>query len=148
MRLLLPLAALVAVTACAGGERASTPTCADSCTVTVRALVPDGTDTVYLAGNLPVLGPWRPDGMAMSGDGRERTARVQVPPGTTFEYKFTLGTWDREALGAAGTVPPNHRLVVDADVAVSHQIADFKKDPRAYMADWEGSKVRGRLELG
>jgi predicted alpha/beta superfamily hydrolase len=145
MRLHRPLAALLALTACAGGERSSTHTCADSCAVTVRALVPEGTDTVYLAGNLPALGPWRPDGMAMSGDGRERTAHVQVPPGMTFEYKFTLGTWDREALGAAGPVPPNHRLMVDADIVVSHDLAGFRKDPREYMADWEGSGVRGRL---
>jgi len=142
MRFSLPLAALVAVAACGGGSR-STPD--DCCTLTVKVSVPDGTDTVYLAGNLPELGPWRPDGRVMTGDGRERSATVSVPAGTTVEYKFTLGSWDREALGANGTVPSNHRLVVDANTAVSHRIAEFKKDPRAYIADWEGSGVTGRL---
>ena len=107
--------------------------------------VPEGTGTVYLAGDLPDLGPWRPDGRALEGTGRERTVRVTAPPGTTFEYKFTLGTWDREALSPAGTVPPNHRLVLTTDTVVVHEIADFKKDQREYIADWRGSGVQGRL---
>ncbi len=111
----------------------------------MRAAVPEGTGTLYLAGNLPSLGPWRPDGIAMAGTGRERAVQLTVPPGTTFEYKFTLGSWDREALGPAGTVPPNNRLEVDGDVEASHDIADFKKDPREYFADWRGSGVEGRL---
>jgi predicted alpha/beta superfamily hydrolase len=68
-----------------------------------------------------------------------------APPGTELEYKFTLGSWDREALGRAGTVPPNHRLRVERDTVVVHEIADFKKDVREYIADWRGSGVRGRL---
>jgi predicted alpha/beta superfamily hydrolase len=115
------------------------------CEATIRARVPDGTGTVYLAGSLPDLGPWRPDGRAMAGEGRERSVRITAPPGTAFEYKFTLGSWDREALGPTGTVPPNQRLVFASDTQVIHEIADFKKDPREYIADWRGSGVRGRL---
>ena len=118
---------------------------ADCCTATIHARVPEGTGTLYLAGNLPELGPWRPDGLAMSGSGRERTAQVTAPPGTTFEYKFTLGTWDREALGPTGTVAPNHQLLIEDDVEASHEITGFKKDPKEYIADWEGSGVLGRL---
>ena len=86
------------------------------CTPTIRALVPEGTGAVYLAGNLPALGPWRPHGLRMTGAGRERTARVTAPRGTVLAYKFTLGGWDREALGPEGLVPPNNRLTVDGDV--------------------------------
>jgi enterochelin esterase-like enzyme len=118
---------------------------ATCCTATIRVLVPEGTDTVYLAGSLPALGPWRPNGMVMEGTGRERAARVTAPPGTAFEYKFTLGTWDREALDSAGRVPPNNQLVIAANMEVVQTIAAFKKDPRDYIADWEGSGVEGRL---
>jgi enterochelin esterase-like enzyme len=107
--------------------------------------VPEGTGTLYVTGNLPTLGPWNPIGKAMTGEGRERRAAVSVPPGTTFEYKFTLGSWDREALAPSGAVPANHQLLVDGDVEVSHNIAAFKKDPRDYIADWKGSGVLGRL---
>ncbi|MGE3525419.1 MAG: alpha-amylase family glycosyl hydrolase [Gemmatimonadales bacterium] len=115
------------------------------CTVTIRVRVPAGTDSVYLAGSLPRLGPWRPDALALTGRGRERVARITVPRGMVFEYKFTLGTWEREALGRAGVVPPNYRLVPTRDTVVVHDIADFKKPVSAYIADWKGSGVKGRL---
>lgn len=136
-------ALLVAAPGSPAAQVAAPP--ATCCTVSVHVRVPAGSGTVYLAGNLPQLGPWRPDGLAMTGQGRDRTAQVTVTPGTAFEYKFTLGSWDREALGSAGLVPPNNRLVVVGDTVVVHQVPDWKKDPREYIADWRGSGVQGRL---
>ena len=138
------LAAAVAA-AHPGGVRPIREAAPRCCTVTIHLRVPEGTGLVYLAGNLPELGPWRPDGRAMQGAGRERSTEVTAPPGTTFEYKFTLGTWDREALGPAGTVPPNHQLVVSRDTLVAHEVAAFKRDVKDYFADWPGSGVEGRL---
>jgi glycosidase/S-formylglutathione hydrolase FrmB len=117
------------------------------CTATIRVRVPEGTDTIYLAGNLPQLGPWRPDGLALmgGGGGRERVGQITVPRGVAFEYKFTLGSWEREALGHAGTVPPNHQLLLERDTVVVHEITDFKRDPVEYIADWKGSGLQGRL---
>lgn len=145
LRLALALAALLAVASGATKEAPAQESAADCCTVTIRALVPQGTGTVYLAGNLPELGPWQPDKLAMTGAGRERIAQVKAPKGTTLEYKFTLGTWDREALGHDGVVPPNNQLLIDGNVEASHEIAEFKKDPKEYIADWEPSGVKGRL---
>ena len=118
---------------------------AKCCTATIRVSVPEGTGTLYITGNLPELGPWQPDRLAMTGEGRERVARLTAPRGTEFEYKFTLGTWDREALSSSGTVPPNYQLLIDGDVEAFHEIADFKKDPEEYFADPKGSGVKGRL---
>jgi predicted alpha/beta superfamily hydrolase len=112
--------------------------------VTIRARVPDGTGTVYLTGNAPELGPWRPDGRAMDGAGRDRTLRLTVPRGETLEYKFTLGSWDREALGPNGTAPPNHQLRINAHTEAAHDVPEFK-DVGKYVADWKGSGVQGRL---
>ena len=81
----------------------------------------------------------------MTGTGNERTVEISASPGTTLEYKFTLGSWDREAVNASGIVPPNHRLVLDRDTVVTEEIAGFKRDPREYIADWRGSGVKGRL---
>jgi predicted alpha/beta superfamily hydrolase len=141
----LALAVLLAAAPCAAMRQAATDPAPACCTATIRVTVPEATGTVYLAGSLPELGPWRPDGRAMVGAGRERTARVTAPRGTTLEYKFTLGTWDREALSPAGAVPPNNRLLIDRDVEAIHEITGFKRDPREYMADWAGSGVVGRL---
>lgn len=115
-------------------------------TVTIRAIVPEGVSAVYLAGNLEALGPWRADGLAMSGAGRERVATLRVADGATLEFKFTLGSWDREGLGPSGTVMPNNRLLVDGDEDVTVTVTDFKKDSREYIADWRGSGVIGRLD--
>jgi predicted alpha/beta superfamily hydrolase len=111
----------------------------------LSATVPEGTGTLYLSGSTPGLGPWDPAALPMKGDGTVRTVRFTVPPGTELEYKFTLGSWDREATGPSGVVMPNHRLRVDGDVEATHEIGDFKKETREYMADWEGSGVLGTL---
>ena len=41
-------------------------------------------------------------------------------------------------------VPPNHRLVIDADVEARHEIPAFK-EPMRWIEDWEGSGVEGQL---
>jgi glycosidase/predicted alpha/beta superfamily hydrolase len=139
MRRAFSVALLLAASA---SLQAQAPAC---CTVTITARVPEGTGTVYLTGSLPALGPWRADGLALTGTGHDRSARLTVPPGSGFEYKFTLGTWEREALGYAGAVPPNYRLVVARDTTVVHDVADFKKPVATYIADWKGAGVRGTL---
>jgi hypothetical protein len=83
--------------------------------------------------------------MAMTGTGRERSATFTAPPGTTVEYKFTLGSWQREALGTGGTIHQGYRLRLDRDTLLVHRIPAFKRDPRDYIADPRGSGVLGRL---
>ena len=135
------LAALAALAVAPGQAHQA----ADCCTATIHARVPEGTAQVYLSGSIPELGPWKADARLMSGVGRERTVRVTVPVGTTVEYKFTLGTWEREALDSAGKVPPNYRLVLSSDTVVTHDVPAFKREQREYIADWRGSGVLGRL---
>jgi enterochelin esterase-like enzyme len=143
-RLVAAVATLLAVAPGASAQVAAAPP-ASCCTATLRVRVPEGLGTVYLAASLPELGPWRPDGRALEGTGRDRSVRITAPAGTTVEYKFTLGSWDREALGPDGATPPNYHLELDRDTVVAHDIAAFKKDPREYIADWRGSGVQGRL---
>jgi predicted alpha/beta superfamily hydrolase len=125
------------------GQELQTPT--RQSTATIRVLVPEGTGSVYLAGSLPELGPWRPDARIMAGEGRERVTRFTAPTGTSLEYKFTLGSWDREALGADGKVPANHRLLLAGQVEARHEVTAFKAGNGQYIVDWEGSGVEGRL---
>src|SRR2546428_566439 len=65
--------------------------------VVFRVRVPDSTPKnakVYLAGSLPVLGEWKPDGMKMKrlDDGRYAVTLL-LPVGATLEYKLNLGSW-------------------------------------------------------
>lgn len=137
-----PIAFIAAFLFAASCAKEAAPPC---CTATITAVVPEGTPAVYLAGGLESLGSWKADGMLMTGEGRERVARVHASKGTDFEYKFTLGSWDLEALGPSGAAMENFRLTVDGDVEARHEIGDFKKGVAAYIADWKGSGVRGTL---
>jgi hypothetical protein len=74
MRYPLVLAALLTGVGCAKQEPPVQESRAECCTATIRALVPEGTGTLYLAGNLPELGPWEPDALAMEGAGGELRA--------------------------------------------------------------------------
>lgn len=119
---------------------------APCCSLSLRVRVPAGTGPVYIGGNLPELGPWHADGRRLDGTGTERTTRFTIPAGTVLEYKYTLGSWDREAVGTdPAIVPPNHRVLVSRDTEVVDSVIQFKKDPRDYLADWRGSGVLGRL---
>lgn len=138
MRLLAFLSAFLALASCAK----EAPPC---CAATITVLVPEGTPAVYLAGNLESLGVWKADGALMLGEGRTRVVRLHAPKGTELEYKFTLGGWDREALGPSGAAMENFRLRIDGDVEARHEIADFKKGVAAYIADRKGSGVKGTL---
>ncbi|MEO8201283.1 MAG: alpha-amylase family glycosyl hydrolase, partial [Gemmatimonadota bacterium] len=131
---------------------------APCCTVTFKVRVPEVTGTVYLAGSLAEAGSWRPDGLALTGAGRERRVAVTAAPGTTLRYKFTLGSWDREALNPDGSTPGDNEIVLDRDTVVVHEIAGFRSQEDAetgrraaalalhgYIAHPESSGVQGRL---
>lgn len=135
------LAAIGLVTACTN-EANNTDEC---CAVEIRIAVPDQTGTVYLTGNLDELGPWVPDKVPMQGTGNERSAVVNVAPGFDFEYKFTLGSWETEALGPSGTVMPNFHHSADADAVLTHDIERFRVGPEPFMDDWQNSGVLGAL---
>ena len=138
---LLISVALAACTERPAGETAG----ADCCSVTVRITAPGDIGDVYLTGNQEALGPWQPDSYLMASDGLERSAQIEMPSGTEFEYKFTLGSWNRQALAPSGTVLPNFRVLVDDSLEVNHDIEAFQADPVTYIDDWQGSGVQGTL---
>ncbi|MBT8136735.1 MAG: hypothetical protein KJO54_06955 [Gammaproteobacteria bacterium] len=119
----------------------------DCCDIRLVTEVPPDSGAVFMTGNLPQLGPWRPDGQLMSGDGEIRTTIIRVARGQTFEYKFTLGSWDREALNADGHVPANFSVLADAHKEVTHRITRFKPDPLTYFDDWRAAGIKGRMEF-
>ncbi|MEM8486714.1 MAG: alpha/beta hydrolase-fold protein [Bacteroidota bacterium] len=116
-----------------------------SVTILFQIEVPDDTPAVYITGNLPALGPWQPDALALEGTGSKRTVNVQMPRDHALEYKFTLGSWDREAVDAAGSVMPNFQLTASNNATTEHTLEAFKQDPLVYLEDWQSAGILGSM---
>ena len=133
------VAMIVALSACAATAHQTT----------IRATVPEGTPVVYVAGSVPELGAWDPSKVPMQGSGNERVLRFD-PAGDAreIEFKLTLGSWSREALGKDGNIMQNQRVSRDGEVQVA--VAAFREDraqeARANpQANPEGGGVLGNI---
>ena len=65
---------------------------------------------LFVAGSPTELGGWKPDGVAMRREGDRFVAAVRVPAGP-FEWKVTLGSWDRCETNADGSERTNRASV-------------------------------------
>jgi enterochelin esterase-like enzyme len=111
----------------------------------LQVAVPPETETVFVSGNLPELGPWDPGRFPMQGHGTTRTAVLSVPRGHRVEIKFTLGSWDTEALAPDGSIPPNHVILADQDKEVALTVTAFREGVDKFLADVSGAGVLGKL---
>ena len=86
--------------------------------------------TIYIAGNLPAIGSWDPNTIAMRDDGKEGDAAagdgiwslaVQVPAGAEIQYKYTnSGTPGEWTPGEE--FPVRHRTLQIAEVTAAPRI--------------------------
>lgn len=102
-------------------------------TTTITVTVPSNTDatgrTVYLAGNLSVLGTglpdWNPAGIAMTRvDATHWRTALTSPANTTLQYKFTLGDWSTVEKNASCADVGNRSRVLTGG-PVSDTVANF-----------------------
>lgn len=61
---------------------------------------------VFVSGDAAALGGWRADGLRLSREGDAWVGRATLPGGR-FEWKATLGTWERCEVAADGAERPN-----------------------------------------
>jgi predicted alpha/beta superfamily hydrolase len=100
--------------------------------VTFSVSSPDLADTtkVFITGGLQELGFWDPSKVAMQNEGNHLwSIKISVSKGTSIEYKFTLGSWDREAADANGQAFQNFILYTKADTTVKHNLFFWKAGP-------------------
>jgi hypothetical protein len=86
---------------------------------------------VYIVGSSKELGNWQPDSVALkkSEDGIwSRT--ILFEKGKSVEFKFTLGSWEKEALNPDGTIPQNHVLLVSGDTVLNYTVGSFNSGVR------------------
>jgi predicted alpha/beta superfamily hydrolase len=84
-------------------------------------------NAVYITGNHPNLGFWDPSVAALRKfpDGHWEKS-IGVLCGTSLEYKFTLGSWETEALDESGQTLPNFHLTVEKDSVITVEIPGWK----------------------
>jgi predicted alpha/beta superfamily hydrolase len=87
----------------------------------------DGTD-VFVTGSISRLGPWDPGRVKMISLGNHRwQKRIPCPNLTSVEYKYTLGTWEREGAQSNGAPLPNSAIQVKADTETHDSILFWTK---------------------
>lgn len=77
---------------------------------------------VYLTGSSAELGAWDPSKVAMDSTGKHTWSKQLYLKENSVAYKFTLGSWDREATDEQGQPLPNFSLQLNQDTVVRHEL--------------------------
>lgn len=87
----------------------------------------DTSCSVYITGNLKELGSWNPSKAPMQkvSDNLWRKTFL-LEKDSDVEFKFTLGSWSKEALDKDGHVPHNNILSVKNDTTIVFKIDKWK----------------------
>ena len=77
----------------------------------------DGNSEYFVAGNLPAIGSWSPDGLRFKRNAEgQLAATFTAPVDTVVEFKLTKGTWGTVEKDAAGGDIANRRLRVQSQL--------------------------------
>ncbi len=78
---------------------------------------------VYITGGLPQLGDWDPAKVKMTYQGNHTwLQKIQLQQPQSFEYKYTLGSWDREATDARAQALPNFSVKATKDTLITDEV--------------------------
>ena len=87
---------------------------------------PPSSSTIYITGNHEEIANWDPSKITLTQDPDNTWSKtISVEEGTHLEYKFTLGSWETEALTKEGNVLPNFTLTVKADTVINTLIYNW-----------------------
>lgn len=81
------------------------------------------TDKVYITGNAPEIGNWNPSAVQLKRISKNYWERTfSFPAGTNLAFKFTKGSWAKEAIYKSGEVPADFALKVNKDTTFFRRI--------------------------
>ncbi|MBK9449913.1 MAG: histidine kinase [Bacteroidetes bacterium] len=112
--------------------------------LTLHLFAPGLPDTtkVYVAGNAEALGGWNPGKVMLQFQGQSNWKLVvQLPDNSPVEYKYTLGSWEKEGLDAQGKVRTNFKITDPAQTVAFDTITRWLDGKRARPS----GKVTGEL---
>lgn len=79
--------------------------------------------TVYIAGSDPQLGNWNPGKVLLKYTGNHTwQVQTQFRAQTQLEYKYTLGSWDREGTDAKGFPLSNFSATITSDTTIKNTV--------------------------
>ncbi len=82
--------------------------------------------TIYITGNHPLIGNWDPGMVSLTKkENNFWEKEFSLPKGFHLEYKFTLGSWERESLDLNGYVRSNALLDIKNDTIITIRIEDW-----------------------
>ncbi|MGE5401243.1 MAG: alpha/beta hydrolase-fold protein [Ignavibacteriales bacterium] len=97
---------------------------------------------VYISGNDALLGGWNPGTVQMDKVSDSIWSRkFSFDEKETIEFKFTLGSWDSEAMNADGSVPGNKYCTVAGDTTLKYVVAAWRNGERPVFG-----RVTGTVE--
>jgi len=104
--------------------------------------VPPGA-SIFLAGSLQSLGPWKPDGFLLTRfkDTNQWKGTFEAKKGDTLKYKFTCGTWDSVEKTVQGGDVPNRVLELGDDATIKITVAAWATAPAS------SSTVTGDIDI-
>ena len=92
--------------------------------------LPDDT-SVYITGSVEQLGMWNPGLVKMDAKGSHTwTREIVINRPLSIEYKYTLGSWEREGANADGSPLSNFATNVSEDKIVKDAVLFWTKGPR------------------
>jgi len=112
-------------------------------TLQVEAPTLSDSESVYVAGNTLGLGNWNPGKVVLEKFNKNLWRKTfQFSKGMTIEYKFTKGSWQKEALHNDATVPSNSILKIVKDTVVSVAINNWRDKFNFKVA----GQITGKIE--
>lgn len=92
--------------------------------MTSASLSPDV--NVYITGGTEELGGWNPRAVQMEYKGEHQWIKeITFKTPLTIEYKYTLGTWEREGAFADGSSLPNFSITPGTDTVIRDRIESW-----------------------
>ena len=92
--------------------------------------LPDDT-TVYITGGIDQLGMWNPGKIKMDSKGSHTwTKEIEVSRPISIEYKYTLGSWEREGANANGAPLQNLEAKITQSTTINDTILFWTKTGR------------------
>ena len=84
-------------------------------------------ESVFIVGSDSLLGNWNPSAVKLvKVNDSTWTKSIKFKVGKNFEYKFTKGSWEKEALDADGFIPNNSIHKVIRDTVITLEIKKWR----------------------